>query len=221
MIRLFKHKAVFCLFLFFLVSAGMYSSSWRLGADHAEPGVAKFLEDMEIPHGKMYVCTEQDVLDLIGLAEREKINVFELIDCIYRYIAPRNIRMTLFGKDLRKTQDIFDLGGPRILAILSIDTIRYIEVGAIHTPDQKAMDVYIENRRETYIEIGTAQYEVRFGFASLSPLLFEDAFGIMVKKLFFNAPLTKLELFSPGKGAIHVKNMFRPKRWNLDVVRRK
>lgn len=219
MIRFPKYAIM--IFVFVLCGNSLFSSSWRLGADHAEPGVAEFLENMEIPQGAMYVCTEQDVLNLIELAEKEKINVFELIDCIYRYIEPRAIRMTIFGKDLRKTQDIFDLGGQRILAILSIDTIRYIEVGAIHKQGQKAMDVYIENERETYIEIGTAQYEARFGFEKLSPLLFEDAYGITVKKLFFNAPLTRLELFSPGKGAIHVKNMFRPKRWNLDVVRKK
>lgn len=221
MIRLPKYGTAVCIFLLLLCNAGLFSSSWRLGADHAEPGVAQFLENKELPHGSMYVCGEQDVLELIDLAEREKINVFELIDCIYRYIEPRNIRITIFGKDLRKTQENFDLGGQRILAILSIDTIRYIEVGAVHKKGQRAMDVYIEKERETYIEIGTAQYEARFGFASLSPLLFEDAYGITVKKLFFNAPLTKLELFSPGKGAIHVKNMFRPKRWNLDVVTKK
>ena len=218
MIRLILHKCALFSLLAILATGTLHSAPWRLGADHAEPGVANFLEAMNIPSNSMYICTENDVLNIIALAEKEKINVFELIDCIYRYVAPRTIRITIYGKDLRKTQEKFDLGGERILAILGIDTIRYIEVGAVLEKGQKPMDVFLEGTRETYIEIGTALYEKQFGFGTLSPLVFDDAYGITVKKLFFQAPLTKLELFSPGKGAIHVKNMFRPKRWNLDVV---
>jgi len=32
-----------------------------------------------------------------------------------------------------------------------------------------------------------------------------------------HAPLERLELYEPGKGAIYVKGLSRPKRWNLDV----
>jgi len=197
------------------------ANSWRLGADHAEPGVAMFLTGLELIPGTMYVCTETDTANLIALAEMEKINVFELIDCIYRYINPRNIRFTIFGKHIREMQSNFDLGGDRILAILAIDTLRYIEFGSILEDGQKAMDAYLESAKETYIEIGMAYYESEFGFLSLSPLLFNEAYGIIIKKAFFKAPLIKVELFSPGKGAIYVKNMFRPKRWNLDVVTKK
>ena len=203
---------------FMVMITGLFAAAHRLGADHAEPGVAMFLSEMNLVSGQHYYCSEHDTLDLIGLAEREKINVFELIDTMYRYAAPRNIRITIQGEDIRKTQEKYDLGGERILAILAIDTLRYIEFGAILEKGQKAMDAYLEGPRETYIEIGTAHYESQFGFETLSPLLFDNAYGITVQKLFFKAPLEKLELFSPGKGAIHVKNMFRPKRWNLDVV---
>ncbi len=215
-------KTCFTYFLFVLMylvlTTGLFASSWRLGADHAEPGVAEFLSRMNLTSGKNYYCTETDALNLIGLAEQEKINVFELIDTMYRYAAPRNIRFTIQGEHIRKTQEKYDLGGERILAILAIDTLRYIEFGAKLEKGQKAMDAYLEEPRETYIEIGTAFYEAQFGFETISPLLFDNAYGIVVKKFFFKAPLVKVELFSPGKGAIHVKNMFRPKRWNLDVV---
>ena len=72
---------------------------------------------------------------------------------------------------------------------------------------------------EKYIEIGTAVYAPRFGFRKLSPLLFDQAYGITVKKLVINTTLEKLALFEPGKGAIYVKALSRPKRWNLNVVR--
>lgn len=199
-------------------ATGLFASPSRLGADHAEPGVAAFLSGMNLVSGQQYYCSEKDAFDLIALAEREKINVFELIDTMYRYAVPKNIRFTMQGEHIRKTREKFDLGGERILAILAIDALRYIEFGAVLEKGQKAMDAYLEKPWETYIEIGTAHYESQFGFKTLSPLLFDNAYGITVKKLFFKAPLEKLELFSPGKGAIYVNNMFRPKRWNLDVV---
>lgn len=217
--KIFLNLTLF--FLFLTLPLTLSASSSRLGADHAEPGVAAFLNDMNLVPETMHFCSKTETANLIALAEAEKINVFELIDCIYRFIQPRKIRFTITGQDIREMQSEFDLGGERILAILAIDTLLYIEFGAILTDEQKAMDAYLEGPRETYIEIGMAQYEEQFGFNSLSPLLFDDAYGITVKKFFFKAPLTKLELFSPGKGAIYVKNMFRPKRWNLDVVKKK
>jgi len=211
-------KKLLCLMVCAICTTSLFASPKRLGADHAEPGVASFLSGLNLVSGEHYFCSERDAYNLIALAEREKINVFELIDTMYRFAAPRNIRFTIQGEHIRKTQGKYDLGGERILAILAIDTLRYIEFGAILLKDQRAMDAYLEGPRETYIEIGTAHYESQFGFETLSPLLFDNAYGITVQKLFFKAPLEKLELFSPGKGAIHVKNMFRPKRWNLDVV---
>lgn len=213
-----KIRKITLIIILFFVLFNLSANPTRLGSDHAEAGIADFLTEMKLTPTTIYICTETDTAKLIALAETEKINVFELIDCIYRFISPRNIRILLYGEHIRKMQMNFDLGGDRILAILAIDTLRYIEFGSILNKGQNAMDVYLEAPRETYIEIGMAHYESQFGFTTLRPNLFDDAYGITVQKFFLKAPLTKLELFSPGKGAIYVKNMFRPKKWNLDVV---
>ena len=52
----------------------------------------------------------------------------------------------------------------------------------------------------------------------MKPGLFLQAYGITIKKFFFNAPLDKLELYAPAKGAIYAKGLSRPKKWNLDII---
>lgn len=206
--------------VFIVFSSFPLPAQRRLGANHAEPGVESFMKGIPMKSGEVYSFSSSETRDLVALAEREKINAFELIDCIFRYINPRRMRISIRGADLRSLQSEYDLGGERVLAILSVDTLRYFETGARLTGDQKDLDIYINGVREAYIEIGTAVYEPRFGFECVSPLLFSGAYGIMVRKMFITTPLEKLELFSPGKGAIYVKAINRPKRWNLDVIRK-
>lgn len=190
----------------------------RLGADHAEPAVRSYLEGIPLTVNTLYRFSEKETGELVELARVEKINVFELIDCIVRYAKPRRFRVSLQGSYIRDLQSTYNLGGQRVLTILSIETLQFLEAGYRLTGDDRDMDVYISEEREAYIEIGTARYNTRFGFDSVSPLSFSGAYGIMVKKLFITTPLERLELFSPGKGAIYVKAISRPKRWNLDVV---
>lgn len=190
----------------------------RRGANLAEPGVFRYLETLPLQPNAIYSCDEAITLELVSLAADEHINVFELIDCMVRYAKPRAYRFKIVGNFLRATQDRFDLGGERVLKILAIDKLDYLEFGANLTEGQSDLDIYMSSTREAYIEIGTARYAERFGFKSVSPLLFDKAYGIMVTKLFIKTPLTKLELFSPGKGAIYVSALSRPKRWNLDII---
>ena len=129
------------------------SAQKRLGANHAMPGVESFMKGIPLKGGETYSFTAGETRELIALAEREKINAFELIDCVFRYITPRGMRVTIRGADLRSLQSEYDLGGDRVLAILSVDTLRYLETGARLAGDQKDLDIYIEGVREAYIEI--------------------------------------------------------------------
>lgn len=212
------------LFLFlccFTASLSFAAVDERLGADHAEPGVARFLEGFSLKPGTLHECTEAETAALIELASVERINVFELIDCVFRYITPKNVRFKINGDFLRRTEKDFDLGGERVLAILSIESLQYLEFGARISEGQTDLDIFMNEPREAFIEIGTAHYQSRFGFRKVSPRLFGDAYGVMVTKLFIKTPLKKLELFSPGKGAIYVNALSRPKRWNLSIIRKK
>jgi hypothetical protein len=208
--------ATLCIMLSFTCQAQS-----RLGADHAAPAVAAFLDAIPAMSGKAYQLSESQTDSLLSLAVTNKINVFELLDCIYRNVSARHGRVTINGAALRKLESRYDLGGERILAILPVDKLDYLETGALLDSDDRPLDIYLVSPHESRLDIGTAYYRTRFGFASVSPLEFSSAYGITVKKLVFSAPLEKLELYEPGKGAIYVGGMSKPKRWNLDVVTEK
>jgi len=52
----------------------------------------------------------------------------------------------------------------------------------------------------------------------MEPRLFAEAYGVQVKRFPVSTELQKLELYAPAKGAIYVKALNRPKRWNLNIV---
>ena len=210
----------FAALLFALAFCGA-AFSIGIGADAAYPYVAEFLEGIPFEAGKLYECSLSDLRDAMNLAADVQINVFELIDCFYRWCEPRDIRIAMDGDDLRQIEREFDLGGERILAILALENLTRLETGAVLEEGQRALDMYLSEPYEKYIEIGTAFYEKRAGFQKMTPRVFGEAYGITVKKFFITTPLVRLELFEPGRGAIYVNAISRPKRWNLELVRRK
>ena len=216
-----KRHLVFAAALAIVLAGGAALADSRLGADEAYPHVAALLENLPIKSHELYECTAADLREILSLAADIRINVFEVIDCFYRWCEPKNARIAIAGDDLREAEKEFSLGGERILAILAIENLARLETGAILEEGQRALDMYLSAPYEKYIEIGTALYEKRAGFGKMGPNLFEEAYGIRVKKFFVTTQLVKLELFEPGKGAIYVKAISRPKRWNLDVVTRK
>ena len=209
-----------CLFSVFLCAAQPLRADSRLGADNAAPEVSALLETLPLRNASVYNLTDRETEQMIDLASRMHINVFEILDCSFRYLAPKGLRISVSGSALRKLQDRYNLGGERVLKLLAVDKFPYLEIGAHQNAGQCDLDIYLASAAEAEFDIGTGVYETRFGFRRLSPLCFDDAYGITVRKLFISTPLEKLELFAPGKGAIHVKGLSRPKRWNLDVVRR-
>jgi len=188
------------------------------GADQASPEISLFLQTLPLKKAQLYTFSDAETEAIIGLAAKVRVNVFELIDCVYRYTASINSRIAISGSSLRKLQKNYNLGGERVLAILPVDKLNTIEIGAKLTENQRALDMYLESVHQTYIEIGTAVYETRCGFTAMKPGLFLQAYGITIKKFFFNAPLDKLELYAPAKGAIYAKGLSRPKKWNLDII---
>lgn len=193
----------------------------RIGADSAVPEIFNVLSSFRIPHGSEHVLSSAETEKLIGKASELAINVFELIDCMHRYAINERIRMVITGDSLRATENIYNLGDERVLAILPVSVLQRIETGAILSNNQNALDIFLNSEYESFIEIGTARYEKKFGFKSLTPLLFQNSYGVQVSKLVFSAPLIKLELYAPAKGAIYVRGVPRPKRWNLPVITEK
>ena len=216
-LKFFRKRSIITVFLFVILVFSLSADS-RLGANKAEPLVTAFLKTLPLNSGQMYILTDKDAEGLIDLAAQIHINVFEMLDCTFRYVKPLNIRVRVSGSQLRSLQTRYDLGGDRVLAILSVEKLNNLELGARLANGQNDLDIFLNSPSEKYIEIGTAVYDVRFGFKKISPLLFGEAYGITVKKMFITTTLERLELFAPGKGAIYVKALQRPKKWNLDVV---
>ncbi len=194
-------------------------SAEKLGADAASPKIAAELAALRLSAGATHTLTEPETRSFIALAAKLSINVFELIDGAYRYAASAGVRFVLSGDALRAAAASFDLGGERIEALLPIDKTSRLEFGAVLAPGQEAMDVYLNGPHSRFIELGTAVMDSRFGFKRLEPLLFSEAYGVKVRRFPISTELEKLELYEPAKGAIYVKALSRPKRWNLRVVK--
>lgn len=193
----------------------------QAGADAAAPEIAAYLKTLDLSEEKLYTLNDAETERIIELAARLRINVFELIDCTCRYAIPNRVRISITGDAMRKVQAAYDLGQERVLALLPVDKMTKLETGFSREKGQTALDVFLESPHQAYIEIGTAVYDKRFGFARVEPLLFAAPYGITVKKLIFSAPLEKLELYAPGKGAIYAKGFSRPKKWNLWIITKK
>ena len=188
------------------------------GADGAAAEVAALLASFGLPASGTSMLDDGRTEAMLALAARLRINVFELLDASYRYLLPRGLRLGIAGGSLRKAEARFDFGRERVRSLLPVDVLEKIEIGAVQGPGEQAMDVWLSKSREEFIEIGTAVYETRFGFEKLSPLRFDHSYGVKVKRFPFSSVLERLELYEPGKGAIYVRGLPKPKKWNLWIV---
>lgn len=192
----------------------------RSGADKAYPAVRGYLSQLPFQADILRQLSASEAERLIALSAEQGINVFELIDCAVRYAKEAGIRLSITGDSLRAVESRFSLGDERVLAILPVDKLIRLEAGVIISSGQKEVDIYLDSEYESYIEIGKAHYKTRFGFERMSPLLFDGCYGVQVSRFLISTPLEKLELYAPAKGAIYVKGLSRPKRWNLQIIRR-
>ncbi len=207
-------KKIFLSIMILVFSCTTMFAKWS-GADGATPKIEETLKKIEIPQNELYLCSDEDVELLIDTAANLSINIFELIDCIYRYLSKNEMRLEIKGSSLKKLMKLYDFGGDRILALMPVPLIEKIYVGHILKPEQKTLQIFLEKKYEKYIEIGTALYEKEFGFNKLTPRIFSDSYGMKVKKFGIKLKIKKIDLYEPGKGAVYAKGYFRPKKWWL------
>jgi hypothetical protein len=199
-------------------AASLHAQSDKAGANGAAADVARLLSSFVLSATGTTRLDDRRTEAMLELASRLRINIYELLDASYRYLAPRDMRIAIMGDSLRKAEARFDFGRERVRSLLPVDVLDKVELGAVRSPDERAMDVYLSQSREEFIEIGTAVYDTRFGFGELSPLRFAASYGVKVKRFPFSSVLERLELYEPGKGAIYVKGLPKPKKWNLWIV---
>ena len=210
------HKRVllpiaFC-FLFSLYSFGK-------GADAAYPIFEKMFSEMQIPENKLYIVSDQDMATMLDKSVELDVNLFELLDCIYRYLAPNHKRFEISGRVLRNAQTTYSYGDP-IETLLPIEKMEKIQVGACLTQEQKPLDMWLSEPYSVFIKVATAVYDTRCGFGKLEPLNFLQPYGMQVKKWNIVKPIRKFHLFEPGRSAVYAEGFFRPKRWWVDSVTR-
>lgn len=216
-----RYKLYFAVSIFSVFfTTKVFTNGFGIGSDNAAPFIKEVLESFPIQNNEIYILTDSDTEKLISKAADIEINIFELLDCAYRYLSENKFRIEIKGTSLQKLMEDFDFGRDRIPALLPIAHIERMQTGAVFEENQHALDMYLTNPYEKYIEIGLAMYKTKFGFGKIEPNLFSQSFGMQVKKFGIKKSIEKIHLYENGKGAIYAKGFIRPKRWNLWLITR-
>lgn len=99
------------IFILFILLYLVRSAGFGLGADAAYPALEKVLEQIPIAENTLYIFSDDELNQVLDTSADLVINLFELMDCLYRYLAPRNMRVEISGTSLRNARQIFDYGG--------------------------------------------------------------------------------------------------------------
>lgn len=68
-----------------------------MSADEAYPVIEKIISTMPMRKNSIYYVNNEDIQLILGAAAETSINLFELIDCMYRYLAMNNKRLEISG----------------------------------------------------------------------------------------------------------------------------
>ena len=209
-------KSVIILYMAFALSI----VCWAEGADAAYPILEPLFRQLPLQENTCTLLTEQHLTALLDAAADQHLNLFELLDCFYRYLSIRSLRVEISGASLRNLRSVFDYGGHPIILLLPVDKIVKMHTGAAFTDDEKALDIYLDSAYSAYIDIATALYEPRCGFEKIEPLVFSKAYGMRIKKWGIKKYLDRIHLYEPCKAAVYAKKFYKPKRWGLAAVQR-
>ncbi|MEL3908957.1 MAG: hypothetical protein P1P64_08135 [Treponemataceae bacterium] len=193
-----------------------------IGAEAAFPEIKKILTIIEFPKNQIYEVKDAELELLLAKSAEIEINLFELLNASYRYLNANNFRVKIKGASLRALTNKFCIAEGTMAKLLPIEKIDFLETGAVFGNEQNALDVFLTSKHSSDLELGIGFYEKHFGFKKISSLLFSECFGLKVKTkvLAITKQASKLELYQNGKGAFYVKGFFKPKRWNLSLIRK-
>ena len=211
------HKKLL-LILYLLIFLSLYVVG--MSADEAYPTIEKIVSALPMQETIVYHTNDDDVQQILGAAADTGINLFELIDCMYRYLAPNNKRLEISGARLRSARASFAYGGYPIEQLLPIDTIVSVQLGACFTKTQNPLEMELEAPYSVYVEIATAAYDIKCGFTKLQPLTFLESYGMYIKKWNITKHIRKIHLYEPGSGAVYVNGFFKPKKWAFGAISR-
>ncbi|MEL3906127.1 MAG: hypothetical protein P1P65_03715 [Treponema sp.] len=208
------------IFILFILLYLVRSAGFGLGADAAYPALEKVLEQIPIAENTLYIFSDDELNQVLDTSADLVINLFELMDCLYRYLAPRNMRVEISGTSLRNARQIFDYGGHPIELLLPIGKIVKVELGAALDDTQQALDMYLDAPYSVYIDIATALYDTRCGFESVEPHIFSKPYGMHIKKWVMVKAVRKIHLYEALQAAAYIEGFYKPKIWHLRPIQK-
>lgn len=191
-----------------------------MSADEAYPVIEKIISTMPMRKNSIYYVNNEDIQLILGAAAETSINLFELIDCMYRYLAMNNKRLEISGILFRNARTLFSYGGYPVEQLLPIDNLVSVQVGACFNQNQNPLEMELDAPYSVYIEIATAVYDTRCGFTQLQPFNFLESYGMYIKKWNITKQIRKIHLYEPGFGAVYAQGFFKPKKWELRAISR-
>ena len=205
------------LLVFLLLASRLFGMT----ADEAYPEIEPTLASIPAESGTLYTVTDQDMTVILNKASDVQINLFGLLDCVYRYAKLSKKRVEILGITLQKAQSIFNYGGYPIDVLLPIERIIKIEVGAPLKAGQNPLDITLNEPYSVYIEVATAIYDVHCGFTKMEPQTFLESYGMYMKKWNITKPIWKIYLGHDNLGSVYVQGFsFISKKFVFNSVNR-
>lgn len=205
------------LLVFLLLASRLFGMT----ADEAYSEIEPTLASIPAESGTLYTVTDQDMTVILNKASDVQINLFGLLDCVYRYAKLSKKRVEILGITLQKAQSIFNYGGYPIDVLLPIERIIKIEVGAPLKAGQNPLDITLNEPYSVYIEVATAIYDVHCGFTKMEPQTFLESYGMYMKKWNITKPIWKIYLGPDNLGSVYVQGFsFISKKFVFNSVSR-
>lgn len=198
--------------------------SWVLPAEEmphrrdVEP-LLRFRDRTEGP--EQHFADSELLTALFDYADSKDVNLFELFGVVVPVLQEREVRLLITGNALRQIATVFELGGDRTAALLPVEKVRYIELGAGLSPEDPAVEIFLSEVHQQFLEIADITLSTHYGFSDVEDREFAGGFGASVKRIGFNFNLDSIDMYELNKVAIYVRNFGRPKRWRIYDIERK
>ena len=205
------------LLMFLILSVKLFGMT----ADEAYPEIEQIFASIPASPGTLYTVTDQDMAVILNKASDLQINLFGLIDCVYRYAKPLKKRIVLLGTTLQKAQKTFNYGGYPMDVLLPIERIVKIEIGASLKTGQNPLDITLNEPYSVYIEVATAIYDIHCGFTKMEPQTFLESYGMYMKKWNITKPIWKIYLGPANLGSVYAEGFaFISKKFEFNSISR-
>jgi len=178
----------------------------------------ELLSPFGLKSGEVHTCTKNEVEALLKEGAKYKLNLFEILYTTNVYLEKTGLRIVMPGSFLRELETKITYGNERVYALIPINIIEKVEVGPTKEDGKHILDIFLRERYEKYIEIGTAIYEKHIGFGNIKDNTFSNCFGMSVKKLGMKKQIDRILMYERTKIAIYVKHFPIPKKWIFENI---